>query len=65
MTNPVDVELIQARDLAKYGNINGPTFEYLYDSYSLIGYSDQEIYHAIIDSSRITSPEYNSMFTPK
>ncbi len=65
MANPADVELLQTRDLAKYGNPNGPTFEYLYDGYASMGYSDREIYQAIIDSSRMTNPEYNAMFNPK
>src|SRR3990167_2351717 len=63
MSNPQDVELLQERDIAKYGNPNGPTYEYLYNRYQSMGYSEQEIMQSIIDNAAETNAEFNAKFT--
>ncbi len=63
MANPSEVELLQARDMFKYQNPNGPTFDYLYNSYRTMGYSNEQILQSIIDRSQITSPKFNMGLT--
>ena len=62
MSNPSEVETLQTRDMLKYQNPNGPTFEYLYNSYNSMGYSKEKIYQSIIEHSKITNPEYDAKF---
>lgn len=60
MQNPLEVKGLQARDLAKYGNPNGPTFEYLVKKNTDMGASLDEAYQSIIDSSSRTDSKYNA-----
>jgi RHS repeat-associated protein len=62
MTNPDEVEMLRARDLEKYGNPDGPTFESLVDYYSEKGYEGDALYEKIIERSYETSPEYNRRY---
>lgn len=65
MSKPAEVEMLQARDLIKYKNPNGPSFEQLYKKYEAIGYRNEQIYQSIIDNAKVTNPEYNAKFTPR
>lgn len=60
MADQVAVDSLAARDMRKYGNPNGPTFEYLLEKnikkYSI---SQDSSYQLIIDSSSRTSTAYN------
>lgn len=60
MQNPEEVKGLQARDIAKYGNPNGPSFEYLLKKNTDKGLSPEEGYQSIIDSSSRVSAVYNS-----
>lgn len=60
MQNKAEVKELQARDLVKYGNPNGPTFEYLLKKNTDKGLSEAEGFQSIIDSSSRTSAVYNS-----
>ena len=60
MQNKDEVKALQARDMEKYGNPDGPTFEYLMKKNTDKGLSDDEAYQSVIDSSSRTSPVYNS-----
>ena len=59
MVDPVEVELLRARDTAKYGNPNGPTFEFLVEKLKSAGIKGDAIYNAIIDGSYRTDAELN------
>lgn len=61
MANPVEVKGLQARDMAKYGNPDGPTFDYLIQKIKKKEQaSDEQAYQSIIESSSRTSPVFNS-----
>ncbi|TBW41418.1 hypothetical protein EYW49_00265 [Siculibacillus lacustris] len=62
MENPDEVAALRARDKAKYGNPDGPSFEQLVEDNKKSGLSGDEIYESMIDSSRRTSKEYNEKF---
>jgi murein DD-endopeptidase MepM/ murein hydrolase activator NlpD len=53
------VKKLQARDMKKYGNPNGPTFDYLIDKTVKKGNTVEEAYQSIIESSGRTSKVYN------
>lgn len=59
MQNQDEVKGLQARDMKKYGNPDGPTFEYLVGKSTKKGLSKEEAYEGIIKSSSRTSPVYN------
>lgn len=59
MQNPIEVKGLQARDLLKYGNPNGPTFEYLIKKNTDKGSSLDEAYQSIINSASRVSTVYN------
>jgi hypothetical protein len=59
MTNPTEVELLRARDVAKYGSTDGPTFEFLVERLKEEGLKEDRIYEAIIDNSYRTDAELN------
>ncbi len=59
MTVPAEVELLRARDLAKYGSPDGPTFEFLVEQCSEAGLQEDEIYQAIIAGSYRTDTGVN------
>lgn len=59
MQNKNEVKELQSRDMDKYGNPDGPTFEYLLKK-SQKNASLEEAYQAIIDSSSRTDSAYNA-----
>lgn len=54
-----DVAALQARDLKKYGNPDGPTFDYLVAKGHTTGQPDAAIYNNIITSSSRTDASFN------
>jgi hypothetical protein len=59
MANPAEVELLRARDMAKYGNPDGPTFDFLVERLREAELAEDEVYEAIIDHSYKTDAELN------
>src|SRR2546425_10650816 len=59
MANRTEVELLEARDRAKYGNPDGPTFDFLAAKLGSIGLEGDAIFEAIVDNSYRTDPELN------
>lgn len=59
MADQAAVVKLQARDLVKYGNPDGPTFEYLVAKGQKKGLPDSSVYQGIIESSSRTNPGYN------
>jgi len=55
MADPVEVELLRARDLAKYGHPDGPAFEFLVEQCRKAGLEGEAVYEAIIDGSYRTN----------
>ncbi len=62
MQNKEEVKLLRYRDTKKYGNPDGPTFEYLVEKNRKKGMKGHEIYEAIIGSAKRTNAEYNKKF---
>lgn len=60
MQNKDQVKALQARDQQKYGNPDGPTFEYLLKKNTDNGLSLEAAYQSIIDSSSRTDSRYNT-----
>ena len=54
-----EVELLRARDLAKYGNPDGPTFEFLVEQLQNAGLLGDDIYEAIISGAYRTNEGIN------
>lgn len=59
MSNAAEVELLRARDLSKYGNTDGPTFEFLVDQLRQAGLTGDEVYEAIITGAYRTNEGIN------
>lgn len=59
MTDTEEVELLQARDIAEYGNQDGPTFEFLVEEWREAGLKGNAIYVAIIEGARRTNTGVN------
>lgn len=59
MADPAEVELLRARDVAKYGSSDGPTFEFLIEKLREVGLEGDKIYEVIIDNSYRTDAELN------
>jgi hypothetical protein len=59
MTDPEEVEILQARDVAEYGNEDGPTFEFLVQEWRKAGLKGNAIYVAIIEGVRRTNTGVN------
>ncbi|MFK7946248.1 MAG: LysM peptidoglycan-binding domain-containing protein [Saprospiraceae bacterium] len=59
MPEKSQVKALQARDMTKYGNPDGPTFEYLIKKNTDKGKTLEEAYQSIIDSSSRTDTKYN------
>ena len=59
MANPYEVELLRARDVAKYGNPDGPTFELLVERLRETVLDEKRSYEVIIDNSYRTDAELN------
>lgn len=60
MKDETEVEALRARDLAKYGNADGPTFDWLVAKGRADGKADDAVYEGIIASASRTNPEINA-----
>ncbi|CAN5220216.1 hypothetical protein BH18ACI2_BH18ACI2_03540 [soil metagenome] len=59
MIDPAEVELLRARDLAEYGNPDGPTFEFLVKRLKEAGLEGDAVYEAIVEGSYRTNAGVN------
>ena len=59
MADHAEVELLRARDMAEYGNPNGPTFEFLEQQVRKAGLEGNAVYEAIIVGSYKTDTGIN------
>lgn len=59
MADADEVAALEARDLAKYGHKDGPTFEWLVEKGEAEGLSGDALYESIIASSQVTNAEVN------
>jgi hypothetical protein len=55
MENPDEVQLLRNRDVEKYGNPDGPTFNYLVDYWKRQGLKGDKIHEAIINDAQTTN----------
>ena len=62
MEDPRQVEELRNRDLEKYGNRDGPSFEYVVRQATELGLKGDKIYAAIIEGSFITNADVNRRF---
>jgi hypothetical protein len=62
MTDAKDVETLRARDQAKYGSPDGPTFEWLLSHEQGKGLSGDAAYEAIVESAQRTDRAVNEAF---
>ena len=62
MQDDAEVSDLRARDMEKYGNPDGPTYEYLVEQNKQKGLQGDDIYNAIIDSSNRPNQSYNQRF---
>lgn len=60
MQDKEEVKQFQERDLAKYGNPDGPTFDFLLNNFIKEGHTKEEGYEKIIVSASTASPVYNN-----
>lgn len=60
MKDEAEVEALRARDQEKYGNPEGPTFEYLVEKGKKDGKADDAVYEGIIASASKTNPDINA-----
>jgi len=59
MADSAEVELLRARDMAKYGSTDGPAFDFLVERLREAGLEENKVYEAIIDHSYKTDAELN------
>lgn len=59
MASEFEVKALQGRDQKKYGNPDGPTFEYLVEKGRKKGKSDDDVYASIIESSQRSDRKTN------
>jgi phosphoribosylanthranilate isomerase len=59
MQNAAEVTMLKARDQEKYGNPDGPTFEWLVEKAKGKGLSGDAIYQEIIESAQRTNVDVN------
>ncbi len=59
MANPAEVELLRQRDIAEYGNSDGPAFEFLVEKLKQAGLEGEAVYEAIINGSYHTNAGVN------
>ncbi len=52
MSDPEEVEDLKQRDVAEYGNEDGPTFEFLAQEWREAGLKGNAVYVAIIEGAR-------------
>jgi hypothetical protein len=62
MQNKDEVVLLQARDMEKYGNPDGPTFEQLVQKHLKDGLTGDAVYEEIVGSAVRTNRDYNQKF---
>ena len=65
MSSKTEVSMLQARDQEKYGNPDGPTFEYLVEQNRKKGMTGDAVYLAIIDSANRANAEVNKAYDSK
>ena len=63
MADPREVEMLRKRDLAKYGNPDGPTFEHLLSKAKDAGLTDDESHMQVLASSSNTDEATNRKLT--
>lgn len=51
MADPTEVELLRQRDLTVYGNLDGPTFEFLVERLGGAGLEGDSVYEAIVEGA--------------
>jgi hypothetical protein len=61
MSDAKEVEMLRARDLARYGSVDGPTFEWLVENLESQGLSGDALYEAIIEGSFRTNEALNRL----
>ncbi|HEY8376312.1 MAG TPA: hypothetical protein VIK91_07485 [Nannocystis sp.] len=59
MSDPAELAALQARDRAKYGNRDGPTFEWLVERAREKGLQGDAIYESIVESAQRTDASLN------
>jgi len=59
MQNPLEVAMLHARDLFKYGNIHGPSFEQLVQKAQAKGLQGDEVWRELLGSSNRTNQTVN------
>jgi hypothetical protein len=62
MVNKVEAGLLRERDFLRYGNLNGPTFEFLVERALSQGLDHHDAYNAILSSSVSTDENVNKLF---
>jgi len=62
MKDPRQVEELRKRDLEKYGNPDGPSFQYLIRQGTKLGLKGDKIYEAIIEGAFMTNADVNRRF---
>lgn len=62
MQDKSEVADLQARDTEKYGNPDGPTFEYLVANNKKKGMTGDDVYEDIIGSANRTNAAYNAKY---
>jgi len=64
MPDPGEVKALQARDQAKYGTPDGPTFDWLVQDEAKKGLSGDAAFEAIIKSAQRTDEATNRALLP-
>jgi len=62
MSDPAEVEDLRKRDMEKYGNPDGPTFDQLVRRNRENGLTGDAVYEAIVESSQRTDQAVNERF---
>lgn len=65
MSSKREVRQLQRRDRKKYGNPDGPTFDYLVDKNKEKGLEGKAIYQSILESSQRTNKKVNEEYQGK
>ena len=59
MSDPAELAALQERDRAKYGNPDGPTFDWLLERNQAKGLAGEAAYLAIVESAQKTDANVN------
>ena len=62
MASPAEVDELRKRDQDKYGNPDGPTFDYLVDAARKKGLTGDAVYESIVASAQRTDAATNAAF---